>query len=131
MFGLKPLPVILATVAFYFVGFLWYGLIFSEVWMAGHGVSEEDAGSPLWMIGGFILTFMQVIGLGLILKWRNGSGVGAALQTAGLLWLLLALPFTLYDYVYLPGHNFTLLLVDASHLLVGWVVAAIILAVMK
>ena len=131
MFGLKLLPVVLATIAFFFVWFLWYAVIFADLWMASHGLAQDDAGSPLWMIGGLILTLMQVIGLGIILKWRNGSGVGAAVQTAGLLWLLLALPFSLYDFVYLPGHDFTLLLVDASHLLVGWIVAAIILAAMK
>lgn len=131
MFGLKPLPVILATVAFYIVGFLWYGLIFQEIWMTEQGVTEEDAGSPLWMLGGFIITLMQVIGLGMILKWHNGSGVGDAVKAVGLLWLLFALPFVLYAYIYNPAHSFPLLLVDASHLLVGWIAAAVVLAAMK
>jgi len=131
MFGLKPLPVLLAALAFFFVGFLWYGVIFTDAWMAGHGLTEDDAGSPMWMILGFVLTFMQVIGLGLILKWRNPDGIGGAVQTAAVLWALLALPFTLYAYTYLPAHNMTLLMIDASHLFVGWILAAVILTAMK
>ncbi|NNE40329.1 MAG: DUF1761 domain-containing protein [Marinicaulis sp.] len=131
MFGLKPLPVILATVAFFFVGFLWYGLLFTEMWMAAEGLTEEDAGSPVWMIGGLIITFMQVIGIGLVLKWKNVSGVNDAVMTMLTLWLLIALPFTAYAFVYLPAHSLPLLMIDASHLLVGWVVSAIILTIMK
>ncbi|MBT8473539.1 MAG: DUF1761 domain-containing protein [Marinicaulis sp.] len=131
MFGLKPLPVILATVAFFFVGFLWYGLLFTEMWMAAEGLTEEDAGSPVWMIGGLIITFMQVIGIGLVLKWKNVSGVNDAVMTMLTLWLLIALPFTAYAFFYLPAHSLPLLMIDASHLLVGWVVSAIILTIMK
>lgn len=128
---LNPVGIAVASIAFFIVGFLWYGVIFSDAWMAGHGLTQDDAESPIWMLGGLVVTVMQVIGLALILKWKGVAGLADAATTAALLWALLALPFTLYAYLYLPAHNSTLLMVDASHLLVGWVVAAAVLSRFK
>jgi hypothetical protein len=130
---LNPVGVIVASVAFFIVGFLWYGVIFSDAWMAAEGISEEAAAadSPMWMILGFVITAMQVIGLALVLKWKGDAGAVAAATTAALLWALFALPFTLYGFAYTPGHNATLLMIDASHLLVGWVTAAVALTFFK
>src|SRR5690606_2545271 len=116
---------------FFIVGFLWYGLLFAEAWMAAEGLTEEDAGSSLWMIGGVVITIMQVFGIGLVMKWKGAASLQAAVMTAFILWLLFALPFTLYAYFYLPAHDATLLLIDASHLLVGWVASAAVLSLMK
>jgi hypothetical protein len=131
--GFNVLGVLAASVAFYFVGYLWYGLLFSEAWMAAEGVTAADVEgeSPIWMAGGFLITVMQAIGIAIVLKWRGASGVGKAAATASVLWLFFALPFSHYAYLYLPAHNATLLMIDASHLLVGWVVAAVVLALFK
>lgn len=128
---LNWIAVLAASVAFFVIGALWYGLIFSDAWMAAMGVTEEEAGSPAWMILGFVITVMQVIGLALVLKWKGDAKPAAAATTAALLWALFALPFTLYGYAYTPGHNMTLLMIDAAHLLVGWVVAAAVLTMFK
>lgn len=133
IFGLNAIALLAASVAFYFVGFLWYGVIFSEAWMTAEGLTAEDAEgqSPIWMAGGFLITILQAIGLGLVLKWRNTDGLSAALTTSAMLWFFLALPFTSYAYMYLPRHDATLLMIDASHLLVGWLAAGAVLALMK
>ena len=133
LFGVSLIAVLAAAVVFYVVGFLWYGVLFSEAWMAAEGVTaaEAEAGGPVWMAGGFLITVLQVLGLGLVLKWRGATDVGGAVMTALILWLLLALPFTLYAYLYLPAHNSTLLMIDASHLFVGWVGAAAVLALLR
>ncbi len=128
---LNPVGVIAATVAFFVIGFLWYGVIFADAWMAAAGVTEEDAGSPVWMILGFVITLMQVIGLAFVLKWKGDAAPMAAATTAAILWALFALPFTLYGYAYMPAHSATLLMIDASHLLVGWVVSAVVLTLFK
>lgn len=130
---LNPVGLAVASVAFFIVGFLWYGVIFSDAWMAAEGITEEaaDADSPAWMALGFVITVMQVVGLALVLKWRGAADLAGAATTGALLWALFALPFTLYGYTYTPGHNTTLLMIDASHLLVGWVVAAAVLSRFK
>ena len=131
IFGLKLIPVALATIAFWMLGYAWYGVVFMDAWMAGHGLTDEGGKFDIYMVGGILTTFMQVIGIGLVLKWRSAASVGSAVTTILTLWLVFALPIIMYAYLYLPAHNSTLLMIDASHLLVGWVVSAAIMAVMK
>lgn len=130
---LNPVGILVASVLFYLVGFLWYGVLFMEAWMAANGLVADDAAgqSPIYMLGGFLITVMQVVGLAIILKWRGVTGIADAVKAALLLWALLALPFTMYAYLYVPAHDATLLMIDASHLLVGWTVAAAALAQFK
>jgi hypothetical protein len=130
---LNPIGILVASVAFYLVGFLWYGVLFAEAWMAAEGVSAADAEkqSPIFMLGGFLITVMQVLGLAIVLKWKGATGLWDAAKTALVLWALFALPIAAYDFLYLPAHNATLLAIDASHLLVGWVVAALALSRFK
>jgi hypothetical protein len=100
--------------------------------MAGHGIPADQAGGfDIYMVGGILTTFLQVVGLAFVLNWRNVSGINAAAKTALTLWFLLALPIIMYAYLYLPAHNSTLLMIDASHLLAGWLASAVILTVMK
>ncbi|GAB4531260.1 MAG: hypothetical protein Tsb0010_12690 [Parvularculaceae bacterium] len=131
LFGLNSVGVLAASVAFFFVGFLWYGVLFQDVWMAAHGITEEDASGPVWMLGGFVITVIQVIGLGLVLRWRGAADPMEAAKTGALVWLVFALPIAHYDYLYTPAHDWMLLLVNSTHLLVGWVVSAVILSVLK
>ncbi len=133
LMGLNLIPVLAASVAFFVVGFLWYGLIFSDAWMAAEGVTKAaaESESKAWMALGFVITILQVIGIGLVLKWRNITSLTPALSTAFLLWVAFALAIVLYAFTYLPAHNSTLLMIDASHLLVGWLVSAGVLALMK
>ncbi len=132
MFGLKPIPVLVATVVFWALGFVWYGVLFMDAWMAGHGLTADQAGGfDIYMVGGILITLLQVMGLAFVLNWRNVSGINEAAKTALTLWFLLALPIIMYAYLYLPAHNSTLLMIDASHQLVGWLASAVILTVMK
>lgn len=130
---LNPVSVLVASIAFYFIGFLWYGLIFSDAWMGAHGVTAEDAKgeSPVWMAAGFVITVVEVVGIATVLKWKGAASTVDAAIAAAMLWAFFALPFSLYNYIYLPSHGSTLLMVDASHLLVGWVVAAVVLSLFK
>jgi len=104
-----------------------------DVWMAEMGIPEQGAEpeSPMWMMLGFLITIMQVVGVGLVLKWKGVSELNAAIMTAVILWLVFALPFSAYGYLYNVTHSTTLLLIDASHLLLGWVISAVILSLMK
>lgn len=130
--GLNVVAVLVATLVFWMLGFVWYGVIFMEAWMAGHGlVADQAGGFDIYMISGILITLMQVLGLGLVLKWKGANGLGDAVTTVSVLWLLLAVPFVMYAYLYLPAHNSTLLMIDGSHLLVGWVVTAIVYALIK
>jgi hypothetical protein len=125
--------VLAATLVFWLIGFLWYGVLFAGAWMAAEGVdpAAAQAGSPLWMAGGVLVTLAQVLGLALVIRWKGDYGAAEAAKTAALLWALFALPFTLYAFFYLPAHDPVLLAIDASHLLLGWTAAGAVLGAFK
>lgn len=132
--GLNLLGVLAGAVAFFIVGWLWYGVIFMDAWMAAMGVTEADFegdNQAIWMVGGFIITVLQVIGIGLIMKWKGVTTPVDAVKTALMLWFFIALPFAHYGYLYGVAHSQTLLVVDAGHLLVGWAVSAVALSLIK
>ncbi len=131
--GLNLLGVVLATFAFFFAGFVIYGVLFTDLWMAIEGVSEADAaGQGMgWLAPALLITVLQVIGLGLILQWRKAASLGAAVTTAVVAWALIALPLMAYDPIYIPGHSPMALVIDGLHLFIGWVASAIILTLIK
>jgi hypothetical protein len=122
--------VLAATLVFWLIGFLWYGVLFADAWMTAEGVTAADAEnqSPLWMAAGVLMTLAQVLGLALVLKWKGVYDLADAVKTAALLWALFALPLALYDFVYLTAHNLSALAIDAGHLFAGWVAAAAVLS---
>lgn len=134
LFGLNLVGVLVASVVFYLIGWAWYGMIFMDAWMAEMNLPEsasEEGMNPVLMILGFLITALQVIGIGLVLKWKGAADLAAAATTAGILWVVFGFPFSMYGYLYGPAHSTTLLMIDAGHLLVGWVVSAVILSFFK
>lgn len=133
LFGLNIVAVLAASVAFFLIGWLWYGVIFMDSWMAEMGIpaSADADPSPTMLAIGFVITVLQVVGVGLAMKWKSAAGLNGAVMTAVVLWLVFALPFSTYGYLYGPSHSALLFAIDAGHLLVGWVVSAIILSLLK
>ncbi len=133
VFGIKLVPLIIATIAFYLVGFLWYGFIFMDMWMSAAGYTEADfdGSSPAWMALGPLISLLTVIGIGKVLLWTNAQSIGDAIQKTLFIWVAFGLTLALYGLAYSPMHSVNLFLIDASHLLVGWLLATVILAAMK
>ncbi len=128
--GINVLGVLLAAIAMYFIGFIWYGMLFSEAWMAAHGWTEADfeGQSGTWMAAGFLIPLILSYGLAWHMKQKNISTP----KTAGLfgLWLslLIGVPLMMYAYVYSPMHSWELLLIDSSHTVVTFVIGCLILS---
>lgn len=133
LFGLSLVGVLVASVVFFLIGWLWYGVLFMDAYMESMGVAADESGGAfdIWMAGGFLITVLQVIGLGLVMKWKGDASPAAGATTAATLWFFLALPFAMYAYLYGPAHDSTMLMVDASHLLAGWVASAVVLRLIK
>lgn len=131
--GLNLVGVLVASVAFFLLGWLWYGMVFSDAYMAELGIpaSAAEEGNPMTYILGFIITVLQVVGIGLAMKWKDAAGLGGAVTTAVILWIVFAVPFSAYSYLYGAAHSETLFMIDAGHLLVGWVISAIVLSLIK
>lgn len=133
MFGLKPIPVVVATIAFYFIGFLWYGILFADAWMANWRFTEAElqSSSPAWMGLGIVISLLSVIGIGKVLQWTNAASIGDAVQRVLIIWVAFGLTMAMYTLAYTPMHSLPLFMIDATHSLIGWVLAAVILTIMK
>ena len=93
MSDLSVLGVILASLAFFFIGGLWYTVLFGKMWRGEMGIADADVGSPqpLMFIGSFICGLVIAITLGLLIKDQGvacgikigagtGFGIGAAVM---------------------------------------------------
>ena len=133
VFGLNPVAVLLGTIVFFMAGFVIYGVLFTELWMSIEGVSEADAEAAGmgWLAPALLITVLQVIAIGFLIKWRGATDLVGAVTTAIIAWALIAVPLMAYDPIYVPGHSPMSLVIDGLHLFVGWVASAIIFALLK
>ncbi|WP_417477901.1 DUF1761 domain-containing protein [Maricaulis sp.] len=128
--GLNIIAVLASAIALYFVGFLFYGLFFTDLWVGLHDFSEAqmlaaNENMAFGMLHGFILSLVTAIFIGLVLKRFGSDGMMEAIKGAVLLWAGFALTTLAYGIVY-AMQPFMLFVLDASHLLVGFVVVAIV-----
>jgi hypothetical protein len=118
--------VLVATLASMFIGFLWYGVLFQEQWMAGHGITmegekafkngEEMPMSAAPMIINFVamavyaLVLNWLLGLTGMTTWMDGAKVGGAIG------LLMAIG--VYVGNMFAQNPMSVTMVDASYVLV-------------
>ena len=118
------LGVIVATVVAFFIGFLWYGLIFEATWLELTGQTKGEDMSMLPMVWGFAQTFVTMLGLG----WFIGrdATVMDGLKTGLVAAICFALMTSAYNFIYETTPT-GLLPIDWSHLLVIYAVGGAII----
>lgn len=129
--NLNWLHVLVATVAYYILGAIWYSFLFQKSWVRFHKIdtSNPDAkkGVGLIMFLGFIWTFVICTGLAiLIYKTPYLGGIESAVKfglTTGVCFSAMVISMT---YLYLKK-PFALHLIDGLYHVVGQIIAAIIL----
>ncbi len=128
--GVNLLGIALAALAMWMIGFVWYGLIFSDAWMGAHGYTEEmfEGQSPLWMPAGFVISLLLAYGLGWHMKQKAITKLNTAMLFGLWLALLIGVPLMMYAYVYSPSHSWELLLIDGSHTVVTFVAACAVMS---
>ena len=96
------LAVLVAALAYFFLGFLWYGLLFTKPWMALEGVTAQTPQPPnmaLHYLVTFLVQILMCFGLAVVCRWRNaGLSGGAGLAIA--IWILFIAPVTLTTYLF-------------------------------
>jgi len=126
--GLSVVGTLIATLLYYFFEFAWYSIL-QSAWQAGEGVSAEDYSnqSSWWMALGAVAPLLQVIAIGLILKWSGWPSLSEAFGKIFSLSVLLGVAVGIYALAYLPLHSVSLFLIDTVHYIIGWSVTAIVL----
>ena len=130
IFGLNIIAVLVSAIALFFVGFLFYGILFAELWVELQGLTDAqmlaaEENTLIGMFHGFLISLATAIFIGLALERFGGDGMMSAIKSAVLLWAGFAVTTLAYGLVY-AGQPLMLFVIDASHLLVGFVVVAVV-----
>jgi len=81
LFGTNILLILLAGFLFFMLGWIWYGMLFQEQWMALTGITEEAAEATMGraMAVGFLISLLQP---GLCIRNLLGNSSCVALPPA-------------------------------------------------
>jgi len=117
-----------AAIAFYAVGFIIYGAVFSKLWMQLSGFTKEQLQPHMWKMAlSPIMPILAAIGLAIILKLARVDNLATGLVITFQIWFFIVLSTRLYSYVYSP-ERLGLLVMDTIHLLLGFMAAGAIIS---
>ncbi len=126
------LAVLVAGLAYFFLGAIWYSFLFKNAWIKSSGVNVNDPnakkGFAGTMVTSFVLIIITSIGLALFITrigsggWMTGLKVGLI---AGICFCATAIS---NSYLY-EKRPMTLHLINSFYNIVGCVIAAIIISV--
>ena len=154
--GVNVVGVLVACIVFYFMGFLFYGVLFNRVWLletlsvldyANKAINIDqlstellrgemkkaypEANGALGMVIGFVNAMISVTALAVVIRFLTAEAPGLAVS---LLWTaIVVVGFVLtsvaYDHIY-AMKSMTLFWVDVGHLICAYVAAAIVLTIL-
>jgi purine-cytosine permease-like protein len=119
--------VLAAAAAIYAIGFLIYGLVFSGLWLRLSGYTKEQLQPHSWkMAVSPVMPILTAIGLAIPFKLTRVDNLAMGVLLAVQIWFFIVLSTRLYSFVYSP-EKAGLLIMDAVHLLLGYVAAGAII----
>lgn len=122
------LAILVAALAFYAIGFIIYGAVFSKLWMQLSGYTKEQLQPHMWKMAlSPIMPILTAVGLAIILKMCGVTSLTDGLVVTFQIWFFLILSTRLYSYVYSPERS-GLLIMDTIHLLLGFLAAGAVIS---
>jgi hypothetical protein len=95
--------VVVAAIAYWFLGALWYALLFSKPWMALEHMTDEQARSMnpvLPYVISFLLNVLIAFVLAQLCLWRNANTAARGAALGIFLWVGFVGPITYTTYMY-------------------------------
>lgn len=95
--------VVVAAIAYWLLGAVWYGVLFGARWMVLENVSMEQAKTlnpVLPYIVSFVLNLLIAYSLAQMCIWRNANTAGRGASVGVLLWIGFIGPITYTTYMY-------------------------------
>src|SRR5271169_531779 len=95
--------VVVAAIAYWLLGGVWYAALFSKPWMALENISMEKANSMnpvLPYVITMILNLLIAYALAQVCIWRNANTSGRGASVGVLLWIGFVGPITYTTYMY-------------------------------
>ena len=95
--------VVVAAIAYFFLGYVWYGLLFNKPWMALEQMTVEKANSAspvVPFIVSFLLELLIAYSLAQLCIWRNANTAGRGASIGVLMWIGFVGPITGMTYMF-------------------------------
>lgn len=151
--GVNLVAVLAAAVVMYFVGFIFYGLLFQEVWsqqtLENHGLAAPGEAASLTgealmaqlqripgamemgpaMGLGFLISLITALGLAMLLRLTKPQSIMSALRVAMIAWIGFAATTLAYNVVY-SSESRIIFGIDLLHLLLGYLGGAAVIFMM-
>lgn len=117
---LNLLTIVLAALAFFVIGAIWYGVLFGKAWQRAAGLSDEQVKSGnMALIFGLTLAFELLIALVLAHQFAmTGASDRAIMMIAIGFGAFVMTPAIGINYLY-QRKSGTLFAIDAGHFIVG------------
>ncbi len=121
------LAVLVSAIVFFFLGFLWYGILFAKQWMALEGMTP--ANQPKNVAAAYLISFVTQLVLcyvlAIVCRWRDANLVtGAGLGI--LMWIAFVATTTLTSYLF-EGKPLALFAINYGYDLAGMAISGAIL----
>lgn len=131
MGDINMLAVVIATIAFFMVGALWYGALFGKPWQREAGITEAPQGRQVAKIMGLTFAFELLVVLMLDHTIaRTGASGHVIMMIATGFGLSIMTPAIGINYLH-QRKSLTLFLIDAGHFVVGMAAAGAVLLAMR
>jgi hypothetical protein len=131
---LNWLHVLVATVAYFVLGAIWYGPLFSKAWIRGHNidVSNPDAkkGVAKIMALSFVAFFVITFAVAIIMYIASVHNIIDAVQWGAFLGCFIAAPVIVINYLY-QQKPLSVHLIDALYHIIGLIIVCVILVMWR
>jgi hypothetical protein len=84
--------VIVASLVYYIIGFLWYSKLFGDAWRSETRTPAEPRPGPAALIGQFGSTLLYVLGIAAVFKLSGMTGIVGGIYVGLFVTVLFALP---------------------------------------
>jgi len=125
------LAVVVAAVANYLIGSLWYGVLFRNAWQKFSGVSEMKITAlsvVLTLIGALLMSYVLQHALFFANQYLKTSGIGGGLMVGFFNWVGFIAPVTIGLVVY-EKKSWMLWILNNAYWLISLLVMGVILSV--
>ena len=119
------IAVLVSVVVLEIVGFLWYAVIFQQVWMAALGAPQDPKPMAVAQGLGMLNTLIVVVGIDWLLGRLKVSGLAATVTATLTAWLFFDFTTMAIEYLYV-GHTGTLVIINMGYQLVAYALAGAI-----
>jgi hypothetical protein len=95
--------VVVAAIAYWLLGAVWYGVLFSKPWMALEHMTLEQAQSVspvIPYIVSFLLELLIAYSLAQLCIWRNANTAGRGASVGVLMWIGFIGPIAFMNYMF-------------------------------